>query len=250
MSAEAASGSPVPDAASPEGLAPWRGDRSDLIARLAAGIAHELRNPLAVILARVQLLQLALKGGKPLPAARLEQSLGAVEDQALRASRVIENLSAFARPRPPEPAAVDLVGLVEHVLTQLQSRLPAGQGIAIDVEIRPEATSLVADRGQLATALSQLVVNAVEAMPGGGTLRIRADRREGSVEIRVADSGPGVAPHDAARIFDPFFSTKPSGSGLGLCVAQTIAEAHGGTVRLVRSGAVGSEFVLVLPAGG
>jgi signal transduction histidine kinase len=224
-------------------------DRTAGLARLAAGIAHELRNPLAVVLARVQLLQLMLRSGQPVPAAKLEQTLRAVEEQALRASKVIENLSGFARPRPPAIGPVDLPDVVAHVLALARDRMQEA-AVTAEVAILPEVKALVGDRGQLITALGQLALNAIEAMPRGGRLRIRAERRAGAIEVGVADEGSGVAPDDVPRLFDPFFSTKRAAAGLGLCVAQTIAEAHGGSLRLERSEASGAEFVLSLPVAG
>jgi signal transduction histidine kinase len=222
-------------------------EKAEALARLAAGIAHELRNPLAVILARVQLLELALKSGKPIEQAKLERTLHTVEEQAVRASRIIESLSIFARPRAPELRPVDLAEVIGHVLGALRVRMPAETPVTTDVKIPPEVQHINADRGQLTTALTQLVVNALEAMPGGGVLGIGVRARDGVVDIVVSDSGPGVAEHDAPRIFDPFFSTKPAAAGLGLCVAQTIAEAHGGRVRLTPGTAHGAEFVLTIP---
>jgi signal transduction histidine kinase len=221
-------------------------DRIAAATRLAAGVAHELRNPLAVVLARVQLLQLTLRSGKPLPQAKLEHALRTVEEQALRASKVIDSLSSFTRPRAPEIALVDLPDVVAHVVAQSRGRMPPS-GLTLDVSIEPDSEALLADRTQLLTALGQLVLNAIEAMPSGGHLRIGARRGTDGIDISVADTGPGIARNDVARIFDPFFSTKPSAAGLGLCVAQTIAESHGGTLRLVRSEPTGAEFVLSLP---
>jgi len=222
-------------------------EKTAALARLAAGIAHELRNPLAVILARVQLLEIAMKGGKPLPPGKLEMTLRTVGEQAVRASKIIESLSIFARPRSPELKSVDLRETIGHVLSDIRAHMPQDGTVATDVDVASEAMTVVADRGQLTTALKQLTLNALQAMPDGGRLRIRARGGDGNVEVIVADTGTGVAPHDAPRIFDPFFSTKPSGAGLGLCVAQTIAEAHGGSVRLVASDGPGAEFVLSLP---
>lgn len=223
-------------------------EKTEALARLAAGMAHELRNPLAVILARVQLLELALKSGKPLEPGKLERTLRTVEEQAVRAAKIIESLSIFARPRAPELKPVDLAETVGHVLGALRARMPAERPVTTDVQIPVEAQTLSADRGQLTTALTQLIVNALEAMPEGGVLGIRARRCGDAIEIAVSDSGPGVAERDAPRIFDPFFSTKPAAAGLGLCVAQTIAESHGGSVRLGATGPGGAEFVLSLPA--
>lgn len=225
-------------------------EKSEALARLAAGIAHELRNPLAVILARVQLLEFGRKNGRAPEPERLERALRTIEEQAVRASRIIENLSVFARPRAPEVHSIDLGEMVGHVLGSVRARMPQGAALLTNVVIPPEARTLLADRDQLTTALTHLVVNALEAMPSGGRLEIRARRADGTVDIAVCDTGAGVAPHDVPRIFDPFFSTKPAAAGLGLCVAQTIAEAHGGTVRLAAAGAPGAEFVLTLPARG
>jgi signal transduction histidine kinase len=228
------------------GRDPGDPDRTGGLARLAASVAHELRNPLAVVVARVQLLQLQLRSGRPVPADKLVQALRAVEEQALRASKVVENLSGFARPRSPEIGAVDLPDVVAHVLALTRERM-RDAAVTAEVAIRPGIKALAADRGQLITALGELVLNAIEAMPEGGRLRVRAERRAGAIELGVADEGAGVAPDDVARLFDPFFSTKRAAAGLGLCVAQTIAEAHGGSLRLERSDASGAEFVLSLP---
>ena len=211
-------------------------DKTATLARLAAGIAHELRNPLAVILARVQLL-----------ATKLETTLRTVGEQAVRASKIIESLSIFARPRVPVLESVDLGQIIGHVLSDLRAESSEDRIVTTEVDVAPEAMTVVADSGQLTTALRQLTLNALQAMPDGGRLRIHARARDGSVEVIVGDTGGGIATHDAARIFDPFFTTKPSGTGLGLCVAQTIAEAHGGSVRLMASGGPGAEFVLSLP---
>jgi signal transduction histidine kinase len=238
------------DAASPQPAASaGESERGGGLARMAAGVAHELRNPLAVILARVQLLQLGLKNGKPLDPAKLTRTLVTIEEQALRASKVIENLSVFARPRVPDRQPVDLAAAVEHALGHTRTRAAAAAGVTTRLEIAPEAATVLADAGQLRTALVELVANAVEAMPKGGTLTIRARCTDSAWEISVADTGPGVAPHDAPRIFEPFFTTRPGAAGLGLAAVQTIAESHHGSVRLVAGQGGGSEFVLSLPRG-
>jgi signal transduction histidine kinase len=250
MSVEAASdGAPAGEETAAL-LARFSAEKTSALARLAAGIAHELRNPLAVILARVQLLALTMKGDQSIDPAKLERTLATIEEQAVRAAKVIESLSIFARPRAPERQVVEVAEIVGHVLGALRARLPHEARLATDVQVAADVHTVVADATQLTTALTQLVVNAIEAMPEGGTLRIRARRQPGAIEIAVADTGPGVATRDMARIFDPFFSTKPAAAGLGLCVAQTIAESHGGGVRLVAAGGPGAEFVLRLPLGG
>lgn len=245
MNVEAPGG--VPAAETSALVARLTADKSAALARLAAGVAHELRNPLAVILARAQLLALGLKQGRPLDAGKLDSVLKTIEEQALRASKVIESLSIFARPRRPEVDPLDARDVVEDVLTPLRGRA-AAVGVTIEVAIEPAPVMFSADPGQLGTALTHLVVNALEAMEPDGHLTLRVRRGGDCVEIAVSDSGPGVARHDAEHIFDPFFTTKAAAAGLGLCVAQTIAEAHGGALRLVAAGVRGAEFVLSLPA--
>jgi two-component system NtrC family sensor kinase len=247
MSVEAAPGSARTGEDTAALIARLSAEKSTALARLAAGIAHELRNPLAVILARVQLLALTMKGGQPVEPAKLERALKTIEDQATRAARIIESLSIFARPRKPERRMVEIAEIVGQVLGALRPRLAHAASLRTDVQIAADVHAVMADASQLTTALNQLVVNAVEAMPEGGMLRIEARRHLDAVEIAVADTGPGVAARDAERIFDPFFSTKPAAAGLGLCVAQTIAESHGGAVLLMATGGPGVEFVLRLP---
>ncbi|HSF05027.1 MAG TPA: ATP-binding protein [Methylomirabilota bacterium] len=217
--------------------------------RLAAGVAHELRNPLAVILARVQLLQHGLRAGKPPDGDKLARTLGAIEEQALRASKIIDNLSTFARPQPPELAPVDPDRTIREALAHLRERLEAAR-VAVEIDVAPDVGMIVADRAQLQAALAQLVLNAIEAMPGGGHVRVSARRTGDRVELSVADDGPGVAEADAARIFEAFVSTKRGAAGLGLCIVQTIAASHGGSIRLAAAGGPGAEFVLSLPARG
>ncbi|MCL6639919.1 MAG: hypothetical protein K6T92_00960 [Candidatus Rokubacteria bacterium] len=218
-----------------------------LLARLAAGVTHELRSPLAVILARVQLLDLALQSGRPLPPERIRETLGTVQEQALRASRVLETFAAFARPRPPRRTAVDLRRTIDTVLADLQGRIAASGTLTAEVDVAPDAGTVSADGAQLAVALAHLVGNAVEAMPAGGVVRVAVRRGPGVVRITVSDTGAGVPVEDAPRIFDPFFSTKRSAPGLGLAVVRRIAAAHGGSVHLAAAGGPGAEFVLSLP---
>jgi signal transduction histidine kinase len=218
-----------------------------LVTRLAAGVAHELRNPLAVILARVQLLQLGLRTGKLPDGDKLAQTLSAIEEQAVRASKILDNLSIFARPRPPELAPVVLEEKVRATLEVLGPRLEAA-GVSATIDVAADARTLVADGAQLQAALTQLVLNAIEAMPGGGHVRVSVRRKGARIELSVADDGPGVAAEDAARIFEAFVSTKRGAAGLGLSIVQTIAASHGGDLHLVAAGGPGAEFVMSLPA--
>jgi len=249
MSVEAPRSAPGSDPTSL--VAQMSAEKTAALARLAAGVAHELRNPLAVILARAQLLSLALRSGRSPDPEKLQRALETIEEQALRASKVIDSLSMFARPRAPETEVVDLREALDAALALARARVEDTHGVSVDVDVGPATATVVADREQIVTALTQLIVNAFEAMAeGGGRLTIATRRDADGVEVSVRDTGAGVKERDAPRIFEPFFSTKPAAAGLGLSVAQTIAEGHGGGVRLVACGRAGAEFVLRLPAGG
>jgi signal transduction histidine kinase len=217
------------------------------VARLAAGVAHELRSPLSIILARVQLLRLDLERGASPQLDRLDRVLLTIEQQALRASRILDQFSIFARPPAPALRPVDLAEAIAEVVAALREQLDRA-GIGAEVEVPAQCRTIVADRDLLTAALAPLLTNALEAMPSGGRVSVRARRAGGAVEISVSDTGPGVSAHQASCIFDPFFSTKPGAAGLGLSTAEVIAEAHGGAVRLVAVGGPGAEFVLSLPA--
>jgi signal transduction histidine kinase len=225
-------------------------DKTEALARLASGVAHELRNPLAVILARVQLLRMGLKGGQPPDLVKLDRALRTIEEQALRASKTIESLSLFARPRAPQAVPLDITRTIRQAIDKLQAAGRIEEGTRIEVDAAPGLPSLVADPEQLAAAIAELIENAIEAMPSGGTVKVTVGHSGDSMEVAVADRGAGVEPHDAERIFDPFFTTKPGAAGLGLCVAHTIAGAHRGSVSLATSGPAGSTFVLTLPLQG
>lgn len=220
------------------------------LARLAAGVAHELRNPLAVILARAQLLSIGLRQGRLPDADKLERTLKTIEDQAVRASHVVESLSAFARPRKPKLESLDLAETLTTAIAGARGRCPRAAAVTVDVTVAPEAATVVADREQLAIALGHLVENALEATGAQGTVRVRAERRHDAVVIVIADEGPGIPAQDVERLFEPFFSTKPGAAGLGLPVAQTVAELHGGHVRFAATDVVGAECVLTLPQPG
>src|SRR5262249_62234314 len=170
---------------------------------------------------------MAMKGGKPLPPGKLEMTLRTVGEQAVRASKIIESLSIFARPRSPELKSVDLRETIGHVLSDIRAHMPQDGTVTTDVDVASEAMTVVADRGQLTTALKQLTLNALQAMPDGGRLRIRARGGDGHVEVIVADTRTGVAPPDAPRVFDPFFSTPPPGPGLRVRGAHTLAPGPG-----------------------
>jgi signal transduction histidine kinase len=207
------------------------------IGRLAAGVAHEINNPLGVILGYAKLLRRRAEGG-------VAEDLKVIEEETLRAKEIVEGLLDLSRPLPPASERVDLRALADDVVARLaEARLTGGVDVAVE-----GAASAAGHRDKLRQVLVNLVRNGVEAAGEGGRVRVRLGARDGRAEVAVEDSGPGVAPADRPRLFEPFFTTKPRGTGLGLAVSRAIARAHGGDLVAGEAPGGGARFALVLPA--
>ncbi len=220
-----------------------RTDRLAAIGELAAGLAHEIRNPLGSMSGSIQMMREGLS-----PDAASERLMGIVIREMDRLDRLIANFLQFARPSPPDARPVALGVLVEETLDLLRLN-PDASGVEITTDIE-NGLRVLADLEQLRQVLWNLMLNAVQAMkPGGGTLRIGARASANGISIAVTDDGPGVPPEVVDRIFDPFFTTRPKGSGLGLAVVHRIVEAHRGRISVGPGPeGKGTRFVIELPA--
>jgi signal transduction histidine kinase len=216
-----------------------RGQRLASIGQMAAGIAHELRNPLNVIRTSVFYLQNA----RDLAPAKLTEHLERIGRQAIVAGEVITGLSDFAKLELPVSDAVSVARLVADVLAARE--LPPDMTVELEgVESCPPVRG---DARQLAIVLGNLVGNAVEAMAGGGRLVVQAVAREARVELTVADNGPGIDDEFLHRVFEPFYTTKTRGMGLGLAMCRAIVENHGGAIRAERHDGAGARLTISLP---
>ncbi len=206
------------------------------IGRLAAGVAHEINNPLGVILGYTKLLQKQAAPG-------LAGDLRIIEEETLRCREIVEGLLDLSRPLAAPPQPVDLRALADEVLARLRdARLL--DGVAVTVEGAAEAEG---NPPKLRQVLFNLVKNAAEAAGAGGRVDLRLSGDCDSVEVAVADSGPGVSPGARERLFEPFFTTKDQGTGLGLAVSLAIARAHGGSIDVDGAPRGGARFTLRLP---
>lgn len=196
------------------------------IGLLASGVAHELNNPLTSILMNVNLL-MEDTGDQPALQAELQR----ISEDTLRCKRIIDDLRNFSRHQDLDVAPVDLNALVQAAVGLL-GRGRKLQGITLVSELSSELRTVPCDPVRMEQVLTNVLVNAVQAMPEGGDLRIGTARRANYAEISVQDTGPGVPDAIRSRIFDPFFTTKPHGTGLGLSIAYSIMQAHGGTVEV------------------
>jgi len=212
------------------------------LGQLATAIAHEVRNPLAVIRSAAQGL---LEGAGPIDADTRRAS-DFITAEIDRLSNVVSSLLAFARPVQLRRRSVSVPELLER--TELLAREEVtGAGVHLDRHDPPGTPVLHGDPDLICQVLLGLVTNAVEAMDGRGAVVLEAETKGDSVEIAVADSGPGVRPEFRARIFEPFFTTRAKGTGLGLAVARQIVEAHAGTISVHDRAGGGARFVVRLP---
>ena len=213
------------------------------LGQLAATIAHEVRNPLAVMRSAAQNLGETL----PDPGEDGRQACSFILAEIDRLSSVITSLLAFARPPQIVPRAVPVRELLERALL-LAGEEMANKRVRVRRDERDADATVRADPDLVSQVLLGLLTNAVEAVPRGGEIFLTARRTGDAVEIDVADSGPGVAPELRAKIFEPFFTTRPRGTGLGLAVARQIVEAHGGRLDAGEARGGGACFTLRLPA--
>ncbi len=207
------------------------------IGRLAAGVAHEINNPLGVILGYAKLLQRRADGAAA-------EDLRVIEEEALRAKDIVSGLLDLSRALPGAAERVDLRALADDVVARLrEARLLDGVGVTVE-----GAACAPAHAGKLRQVLVNLVRNAAEAAGRGGTVAVRLAARGETIEVTVEDSGPGLPAAVRARLFEPFFTTKARGTGLGLAVSRAIARAHGGELEVAPAGGGGARFALTLPA--
>ncbi len=201
-----------------------RTEKLAALGSLAAGVAHEIRNPLSSIRGFAYLL------GKSCGEAAPEREYADVMVREIdRINLVVTDLLNFARPMTLEPESTHIGDLIDHVVS-LVSQDAGDRGIDIDVDCGDGLPPMQLDPNQITQALLNMMLNAVHAMESGGTIRIVARRQpDGStMAIYVEDSGPGIPPDDLDRIFEPFYTTRERGTGLGLAIVRKIAENHNG----------------------
>ena len=215
-------------------------DRLTSLGAMAAGLVHEVRNPLAGIKGAVEILADGLAPDNP------RQEFAALAQREIgRLDNLVGDFLRFARPAAPVKQEVDLNELARSVAAFLAPQCQA-HNVALELELNPHVPAVYADAGQIRQVLLNLALNAVQAMPDGGTLRLASRVATHNVTVSVTDTGGGIAPALASRIFDPFFTTKGQGTGLGLSIAYQIAQQHQGSL-VWQPEAGGTTFALTLP---
>ncbi len=229
-----------------------RAEKLAAVGRLAAGVVHEINNPLATISACAEALESrvnegAFEGSEALD--DLREYLGLIRSEAFRCKNITMGLLDFSRSRSSERTPVD-VGEVVDSAARLLSHQKRGSGITFDIKKESSMPSVSGDPGQLQQVIIALATNAVDSMPNGGQLTITTKRNGRSVLIEVTDTGLGIAPENVPKIFEPFFTTKEvgKGTGLGLAVCYGILTEHGGSLDVQSTLGVGTTFTILLPA--
>ena len=218
-------------------------ERLAAVGELAAGVAHEIRNPLAAIVNATTLLG----AEETLTRDERAHTLGAVKKEARRLNQILSDFLVFARPREPKRLQMDVREVVDHVAALIREDPGRAQRVALDVYVDPAVPPFAFDADQLTQVLWNIALNGVEAIEGRGRLGIAVGLRGPEVAIAITDTGSGMPDEARRRVFEPFFSRKQGGTGLGLTIAQRIVAAHGGRIEVASTPGGGTSFTIFLP---
>ena len=220
-----------------------RSERLAALGELAGGVGHELRNPLGAIKNAAYFLNMALE--KPEP--EVKETLGILEKEVGTSEWIISSLLDFARPRPPTRREVD----VNSVLQQVLSDADMPENVQVISQLDEALPIIMADPDQLVQVFGNIILNAIQAMPAGGQLVVKSEVENPEwVAVSFADTGTGIFEEDLGKLFEPLFTTKAKGIGLGLAVTKTLLEGHGGTIDAQGQVGKGSTFTVRLPING
>jgi PAS domain S-box-containing protein len=216
-------------------------ERLAVLGQLAGGVGHELRNPLGVIKNAAFFLNMSLDD----PAPQVKETLGILDAEVEAAEKIIASLLDYARPKPPISGVLH----INEVIRAALSRLALPPNVELLVQLDEHLPPIRGDSGQLLQVFANLLANALQAMPGGGRLTIVTSRMSGPdrIAVSVADTGVGVARENLAKLFQPLFTTKITGIGLGLAITRSIVEAHRGAIDVQSEAGRGSTFIVTLP---
>lgn len=213
-------------------------ERLSSLAEIASGVVHEVRNPLGAIKGAVEILEDEIAEDSP---RREFARIAKVEIE--RIDKLVGEFVRFARPPKPSKTSTNINELVRSVIVLLEQQA-AAQKINLESKFDEELPAVELDPEQIEQVILNLALNAFDAVPAGGTVFFRTSQNEKTVTIEVEDTGGGIAPDAFERIFDPFFTTKEKGSGLGLSIAQKIANQHDGKL-FAENTAAGARFRLI-----
>jgi signal transduction histidine kinase len=221
-------------------------EKRDLLARLLGRLAHEVRNPLSSLDIHFQLLEEDLAKLAPEMQGHLSARMEIIHGELHRLEGIVERFLRLAGPAGVDLEPVDIYKILSHVCELLRPEA-AARGIEIIVQVEGSLPRVLADPVRLTQALLNVMINAIQAVERKGRVEVSAAVLEGRVCVAVADNGPGVPADKLASIFDPYFTTKSEGSGLGLWIAQQIVVAHGGSLQAQNRASGGAVLTMRLP---
>jgi two-component system NtrC family sensor kinase len=213
------------------------------VGKLAAGVAHEINNPLTCVLTNSSLILADLPPDDP-----RREDLQAIVDETLRCRKIVKGLLDFARQTKPQKQKLSLNKVAEDVVTLVRNQA-SFQNITIQTELDSDIPSVLADADQMRQVVLNIILNAADAMPQGGQIRVRSllEPKSNRVMLRISDTGPGIPIEIQDKLFEPFFTTKKTGTGLGLAIAYGIMERHKGALKVESSLGQGTTIIVILP---
>jgi two-component system sensor histidine kinase HydH len=221
-------------------------EKRELLQRLLARLAHEIRNPLSSLDVHVQLLEEDLQGVENRAGDRLKARLAIIRGELGRLESVVEQFLRLGGPSRLELEPTDAAAILSHICGLMKPEAEARR-VEIRVQMPEYLPNVPADFVQLTQALLNLLINALQAVESNGRVDIVAAQADGKLVLSIADSGPGLPPGKLTAVFDPYFTTKAEGSGLGLWISQQIITAHNGTLEAQNPPGGGALFVIRLP---
>ena len=218
-----------------------RAERLSVLGQVAAGLAHEIRNPLAGLKGALEIIASRVAPGTP-----EAEFAGIAARDAARLDGLVSDFLTYARPRDPELRDLDLDSVIDHVTTMLRPEADRiGVRLAIEASVSPIRVRV--DREQMTQVFLNIILNAIQATPPGRTVQVHARPETDSAVVEIDDQGAGISAEHVTRVFEPFFTTKQQGTGLGLAISQRIVLAHHGAIDVVRSSPAGTTFRVRLP---
>jgi len=221
-------------------------EKRDLLARLLKRLAHEIRNPLSSLGVHFQLLEEDLNALSPQTRNQLASRLGIIHGELHRLDSIVERFLKLAGSSALERKPEDINKIVTHVCELLRPEAVTRK-VEILAEVEPDLPLVTVDSVRLTQALLNIIINGIQAVNGQGRIKFSAAKSGDNLLLRVQDTGPGIPANELGDIFDPYYTTKAEGNGLGLWIAQQIAVAHGGDLRAENAPAGGAVFTLTLP---
>jgi signal transduction histidine kinase len=218
-------------------------EKPDLLRQMSSVVSHEIRNPLAIISNSLYFIKTKLSAGGAEPDSKVAKHLGIIEGEVKHANDVIEEMLAFTRERDLQLSPARMNAGIDD----LAGAFPLPQGVTLKTVYDPEDPKVSVDIEAMRYALRQVMANAAQAMPEGGVITIECSHDDRMAHLAFTDGGPGFPGGDGEKAFEPFFTTRPRGVGLGLSILRKYAERHGGTAKAENAPGGGARVTVSLP---